>query len=82
MRGYALTLGGPGLAQTGVVDVIATDDESIAVATVHDEGIVARLIDRTRFKGDVVSADETHTGTPPSEVEASDDPAGAVNSHQ
>ena len=50
-------------AQPGVMNVIAADDESLAVAAVHRERVIVGLEYLAVFERDMISANEAHART-------------------
>src|ERR1051325_9008654 len=59
-------------AQAGMVNVITSDDERVAIAAVHVQCIVAGFKDLALFEGHVLSANEPHTRTAALKPQSSD----------
>src|SRR4051812_24976695 len=76
---HSLALGRMGCAQPGMMNVVPPYDESLAIATVHREGIVSGLKDLAFFKGDVISANETHAGTAALEPQTANDQVRTIH---
>jgi len=57
---HPFSFGRAAFAQTGMVDVIPSDDKGVAVSAVHRQGIVEGVTYLAIFEYDVVSPDKTH----------------------
>src|SRR5258705_6454104 len=68
-----------GSAQSRVMNVIASDDEGLAVAAVHRECVVAGLEYLAIFERDMVSTNEPHARTPALKPQSANDQVRAIH---
>src|SRR6185436_10023307 len=66
-------------AQAGVMDMVAPDDEGVAVAAVHGERVVAGFKNLAVLERDVMSANEAHPRAAALEAQPADNQVRTID---
>ena len=76
---HTFTFGRAVTEQTGMVDVVSSDNKGVAVAAVHCQSVVQCITDLTIFECNVVTPDKSYAGAAALEIDSADSEIFAID---